>query len=231
MHQNVPFSIQKSKIFWETPPPTPALTGCLYSLLARQFKEKIIMARHLPKVGQPWCKGCGSCQSMKSVDDFHGWNQQSMSLLSFDTHTHTHTTVLQLSGLSGTTRVRRYQKKHSPTHTYRGHQSSLICFQRLLWSMASSLFNLHAWHSFCAISVLVFFGLPLGLAPSTSYSIHFFTQSVSSFCNTCPYHRNLFYCSTEIMSSNPSLSLSPLLGTLSCSLTQLIIGYEGHVVY
>ena len=35
----------------------------------------------------------------------------------------------------------------------------------------------------------VFFGLPLGLAPSTSYSIHFFTQSLSSFHNTCPYHR------------------------------------------
>ena len=27
--------------------------------------------------------------------------------------------------LSGTTRVSRYQKKHSPTHTHRGQQSSL----------------------------------------------------------------------------------------------------------
>jgi len=36
---------------------------------------------------------------------------------------------------------------------------------------------------------------------------------------TSPYHRNLFCRSTEIMSSNPSLSLNPLLGTLSCSLT------------
>jgi len=26
----------------------------------------------------------------------------------------------------------RYQKKHSPTHTYRGHQSSLICFIHLI---------------------------------------------------------------------------------------------------
>ena len=33
-------------------------------------------------------------------------------------------------------------------------------------------------------SLHVFFGLPLGLAPSTSYSIHFFTQSLSSFRNT-----------------------------------------------
>ena len=52
---------------------------------------------------------------------------------------------------------------------------------------------------FSTISLQVFFGLPLGLAPSTSYSIHFFTQSLSSFRNTCPYHRNLFCCSTEIM--------------------------------
>ena len=92
----------------------------------------------------------------------------------------------------------RYQKKHSPTHTYRGHQSSLICFLHLLWSMASSLFNSCAWQSFSVVSQ-VFFCLRLGLAPSTSYFIHFFTQLLSSFCSTCPYHRNLFCCSTEIM--------------------------------
>jgi len=57
----------------------------------------------------------------------------------------------------------------------------------------------------------------------TSYSIHFFTKSLSSFCNTCPYHRNLFCYSAKIMSSNPSLSLNPLLGTLSCILTPHIV--------
>jgi len=57
-------------------------------------------------------------------------------------------------------------------------------------------------------SLQVFFGLPLGLAPSTSYSVHFFIQSLFSFHSTCPYHCNLFCCSTKIMSSNPSLSLS-----------------------
>jgi len=62
----------------------------------------------------------------------------------------------------------------------------------------------------------VFFGLPLVLAPSTSYSIHFFTQSLSSFCNTCPYHRSRFCYNTEIMSSNPCLFLNRLLGILSC---------------
>jgi len=45
--------------------------------------------------------------------------------------------------------------------------------------MASSLFNLRAWRSFFTISLQVFFGLALGLAPSTSYSIYFFTQSLS----------------------------------------------------
>ena len=111
------------------------------------------------------------------------------------------------------------KKKHLPTHTYPDHQSSSICFFHLLRSMASSLFNLCAWQSFCTTSVQVFFGLPLSLAPSASYSIHFFTQSLSSFHNTCPYHRNLFCCSTEIISSNPSLSLNTLLRTQSFSLT------------
>jgi len=56
--------------------------------------------------------------------------------------------ILWLSGLSGTTWVSQYQKKHSPTYICCGHQSSLICFLHLLRSMASSLFNLCAWQSF-----------------------------------------------------------------------------------
>jgi len=60
---------------------------------------------------------------------------------------------------------------------------------------------------FSTISVQVFFDLLLGLAPSTSFSIHFFTQSLSAFRNTCPYHRYLFCCSTEIMSSNTEILL------------------------
>ena len=106
-----------------------------------------------------------------------------------------------------------------PTASKHWRRSSIIpiCFLHLLRSMASSLFKIHAWQSFHTISVQPFFGLPLCLAPSTSYSIHFFAQSLSSFCSTCPYHCNLFCCSTKIISSNPSLSLSSLLGTLSSS--------------
>jgi len=70
-----------------------------------------------------------------------------------------------------------------------------------------------------SLTLHVLFGLPLGLEPSTSYSIHFITQSVSSFRSTCPYHRNLFCCSINIISSIHSLSLNFLLGTLSFTLT------------
>ena len=42
--------------------------------------------------------------------------------------THTHNRFTALWNLSATTRVSRYQKKHSPTHTHCGHQSSLSAF-------------------------------------------------------------------------------------------------------
>ena len=85
---------------------------------------------------------------------------------------------------SGTTRVGRYQKKYSPTHTHPDHRASFITFLHSQRSTASSLFNLRAWQSSRTTSFQVFFGLPLGLEPSTSCSIHFFTQSSSSFRNT-----------------------------------------------
>ena len=46
--------------------------------------------------------------------------------------------------LSRTTRVGRYQKKHSPTHTHPDHRTSFIIFLHLKRSMASSLFSLRA---------------------------------------------------------------------------------------
>ena len=46
--------------------------------------------------------------------------------------------------LSGTTRVGRYQKKHSPTHTHPGERTSFITFLHLQRSTASSLFSLRA---------------------------------------------------------------------------------------
>jgi len=91
--------------------------------------------------------------------------------------------------MSGTTRVSRYQKKHSPTHNP-DHHPIFISFFHLLRSIASSVFKLHAWQSFCTTSLHVLYGLPVGLEPSTLYSIHFFTQPASSFRNTWPYHNS-----------------------------------------
>ena len=46
---------------------------------------------------------------------------------------------------------------------------------------------------------------------SISYFIHFFTQSLSSFCSTCPYHRTLLCCSTEIMSLSQPFTWNSIL--------------------
>ena len=107
--------------------------------------------------------------------------------------------------LSGTTRVGWYQKKHSPAHTHSGQHTSFITFLHLQRSTASSLFSLRAWQSSQTTSFQVLFGLSLGLEPSTSYSMHFFTQSSSYFRSTCPYQRSLFCCNISAMSSTPSL--------------------------
>ena len=94
-------------------------------------------------------------------------------------------------------------------------QEETITYSHLSWSsivpyLLPPSITIHGIHSvqftvptvFFQYSVQVFFGLHLGLAPCTSYSILFFTQSLSSFRSTCSYHPNLFFCSTEIMSTN-----------------------------
>jgi len=55
----------------------------------------------------------------------------SLSTLNLE-NTHTHNRFMALWILSGKTLVSQYQKKHSPTYTYHGHQSSLICFIHLI---------------------------------------------------------------------------------------------------
>jgi len=115
-------------------------------------------------------------------------------------------------GLPGSAGTRR-KNTHPPT---------IVIIQSL---SASSIYR-DRQHPACSNYVLGnLFAQPLscplwyiGLEPSTSYSMHFFTQSVSSFRNTCPYHCNLFCCSINIISSIPSLSHNSLLGTLSFTL-------------
>jgi len=69
------------------------------------------------------------------------------------TDAYTHTTVLFYGCTDFTTQVSRYQKKHSPTHTYHGHQSPVICFSHPIRFMVSSLFNPRAWQSFWPIHI------------------------------------------------------------------------------
>ena len=116
-------------------------------------------------------------------------------------YTHTHTQPFN-GLLSRTTLVGRYQKKHWPAHTHPDDRTSFIIFLHLQRSKASSLFSLRAWQSSRTTSLQVLFGLSLGLGPTTSYSMHFFTQSSSSFRSTCPYQRSLFCCNTTAMSTH-----------------------------
>jgi len=108
--------------------------------------------------------------------------------------------------LSGTTCVSWYQKKHSPTHL---SQSSTFLYELLPCTTIHSILP-------DQFTCLTIFSHNLSPSPlwstswsgaSTSYSIHFFTQSVSSFRNTCPYQCNLFCCSTKIISPIPSNTL------------------------
>jgi len=116
--------------------------------------------------------------------------------------------------LPGTTRVSRYQKKHSPTHIF-----------HLLRSIASSLVNLRAWQSFCTTSLQVLFGLPLAMvcipSPHTPYisspnqcllfATHAYT--IAACFPVVPRLYHLFLV---------SLSLNSLLRTISFTLTSHI---------
>ena len=66
---------------------------------------------------------------------------------------------------------------------------------------------------------------------STSHSIHFFTQTLSSFRNTSSYHRNLFCCSTKIMSSNPSLSLMLKINVIAKILRKMATTYKFSLLH
>jgi len=107
--------------------------------------------------------------------------------------TTTTTTILQLSGLCpwqpGWATTSRNIHPLTPIVAI-NHPSSASSIFYDLWHPPCSIYKPDK--SFSTISLQVFFGLPLGLAPSTSYLIHFFTQSLSSFRSTCSYHHNLF---------------------------------------
>jgi len=122
---------------------------------------------------------------------------------------HTHTTVLQLSGFCpGTTRMSQYQKKHSPTYTCHGHQSSLICLIHLLRSMASSLFKFTCLTVFFHNFFPSFFWFTCW--PDTlNFILHTFLHPIIVF-----FSQHTLIPSQPVLPSNLSLSLNRLLGTI-----------------
>ena len=156
------------------------------------------------------------------------WNiKMQLYFMNYTKQTHTHTQ-------SFNSRFTDYPGRPVPEETFtHSHpswcQTSFIKFLHLLRSIASSLFSLRAWQSFSTTFLHVPFGHPFGLGPSTSYSMHFFTQSSSSFCSTCPYHRSLFCCNASAVSSIPNLSLSSHTHTHT-HLTALFPDYLGEPV-
>jgi len=138
--------------------------------------------------------------------EIDGWTTN-CSILPINTHTHTHNhlTVFVQDYLGGPVSEETVAYSHpswSSDILYQLPPSTTIhCILLVQFTCLTVLFH---------NSLQVLFGLPLGLEPSTSYTIHRFTQSFSSFCNTCPHHCNLFCCSSEIMSSIPN-SLSQLI--------------------
>jgi len=69
-------------------------------------------------------------------------------------------------------------KKHSPTH-HPDHHPTFISFFHLPWSIASNLFKLRAWQSFCTTSVQILFGLPLSGALHLIF--HTFLHPISEY--------------------------------------------------
>ena len=102
------------------------------------------------------------------------------------THIHTHCHFMALCpGLPGWTSTETFTHSHT--------KSSSVLYQPPPSAMIHSI--LPAQTMCFTVSSYNLYSSPLrlnlSLEPSTTYSIHFFTQSLSSFRNTCPYNRSL----------------------------------------
>ena len=80
--------------------------------------------------------------------------------------------------------------------------------RHLLISWTSSLSISSSAISASTLSNHVFLGLPTGLLPSNLYSVHFFTQSSSSFLITWPYHHSLPLLMKVVIGSTPTSLLN-----------------------
>ena len=145
---------------------------------------------------------------------------QGTGSISEQAHTRTHTHAHAQSFYSSLDFVQDNLGKQVPEETF--------THSHLSWS-SIVLYLLHQSNKIQGILPVQFMHLIVffhNLFPSFLWStssrgtLHFILHTSPNHCLlfvTCPYHRNLFCCSTELMSSNPSLSLNLLLGTLSCS--------------
>jgi len=92
------------------------------------------------------------------------------------------------------------------THSHLSSPTTILyqlCPSTMTYSIRYSLFNLHAWQSFCITPLQVLFGLSLGLEPSTSYSTHFFTQSLYSQHMSIPSQPVLLQYQDYVISNFP----------------------------
>jgi len=138
---------------------------------------------------QRLCCTCAGHRNISSPTDWSmatGDHERPLANTSYNmhacTHARTHTTM------SGTTRVGRYQKKHSPTHTHHDHQTYFTTSSTMIYSILLVQ---------CMCLTVLFHNLSPGPLWSSSWfgdlyfiSHAFLTQSPSSFHNTCPYHCN-----------------------------------------
>ena len=81
--------------------------------------------------------------------------------------------------LSGTTRVSWYQKKHSPTHTHHGHQSSLSA-SSIYYNPLHPPYSIHVLYSLSAQS-LSKFSLVYLLAWHLHFILHTFLHPIIFF--------------------------------------------------
>jgi len=111
------------------------LNGCVCVCLGSpKFFQMCHMTLTTPNWGTVCCMKADTShgQRFHKVWSFSHYRQQQQQQQPFN------------GRLSGTTRVGRYQKTHSPAHTHPGQRTSFITFLHLQRSMASSLFSLRA---------------------------------------------------------------------------------------
>ena len=140
-------------------------TICVYCLPHRQVCSSTIVPNKKNENATVSTKP----PSLSEMTELKTESSQTVTCIRTHTQTHTHTHTQPFYG--SVDFVRDNPGEQVPEETFTHSHSSWssiipICFLHLLQSMASSLFNRCVLQSFSTISLQVFFGLPLGLAPS-----------------------------------------------------------------